>query len=205
MKAPQSSSKPRELVPEGNHVARLYEIVYMGTIKTPYMNEDGTAKEQYKVRLTFELPNELREFKEGEDKKPMVISKECTFSMYKGTQIATLRTIVHALIGSALRDEEAEQFDLDDVLGMACMVEVSHEDYDGNKYAKAVGFGSVPKGLEVPAQINESRIKSVHDMSEEDIGGLPEFIRKKMESSNEYRERFAKQHTEDIKPGDIPF
>ena len=105
MKAPKMNNTPRELVPEGNHVARLYEIIYMGTIETPFLNDDGSKKEQYKLRLTFELPNELREF--GEDKKelPMVISKECTFSMYKGTQTAVLRTIAHALIGTALTDE----------------------------------------------------------------------------------------------------
>lgn len=210
MKAPKMNTTPRELVPEGNHIAHLQEIMYLGTIETMFMNDDGTKKEQYKVRLTFELTNELREFGEDKKKKPMVISKECTFSLYKGTQTAVLRTIAHALIGQALKDEEAESLDIDDLLGKACMVEVSHEEYKDNKYAKAVGFGSVPKGMKVPKQINESRSVNVQDIPEEDLQKLPEFIRKKMESSKEYRKRFnkpepAKEVSVEINPDDIPF
>lgn len=210
MKAPKAETKPRELVPEGNHVATLYSLVYIGTVETPYFNDDGSKKEQYKVRLTFELPHELREFeRDGETKElPMVISKECTFSMYKGSHTAQLRTIAHALIGTALKDEEAEAFDIDDLLGRSCMVEVSHEEYEGKKYAKAVGFGSIPKGMDVPKQINETQIVSVHDTPIEDIDKLPEFISKKIQSSKEYRERVGKSDGDDtpeINPEDVPF
>lgn len=201
MKAPKSETK-RELVPEGNHVSTLYEIVYLGTMETPYFNDDGSVKEQYKVRLTFELPDELREFGPDNEKLPMVISKECNFSMYKGTQTAVLRTIAHALVGQALTDEEAEAFDIDDLLGKSCMLEVSHEEYEGKKYAKAVGFGSLPKGVKAPKQVNESRTKSVHDMTEDEIFELPEFISKKMTSSKEYQERFGGTGKADIEEAD---
>jgi len=210
MKAPKNETKERELVPVGNHVARLYNIMYLGTLETPYLNDDGTKKEQYKVRLTFELPNELREF--GEDKKelPMVISKECTFSMYKGTHTAILRTIAHALIGESLKDEEAESFDIDELLGKACMVEVSHEEYDGNTYAKAVGFGSIPKGMTVPAQVNDNHVVSVHDSKIEDIEKLPEFLKKKITASKEYKARVggtpvAEVKKEEVDSTSIPF
>lgn len=209
MQVPKTDTKPRELVPEGNHVATLYNILYMGTIETPYINPDGTKKEQYKVRLTFELPEELREFeRDGETiKLPMVISKECTLSLYKGTQTAVLRTIAHALIGQALKDEEAESFDIDDLLGKSCMVEVTHEEYDGNKYAKAVGFGSLPKGLKAPKQVNESKVVSVTDSPLDDLDELPDFIKKKIFSSKEYRARVGESKGDDIAddPDAIPF
>lgn len=206
MKAPKKETKPRELVPEGNHVARLYNIIYIGTIETPYLNEDGSKKEQNKIRLTFELPNEMRDFeKDGETtKKPMVISKEVTFSMYKGKSLtAQLRTIANALVGTPLKDEEAEAFEIDDLLGMACMVEVSHEEYEGTKYAKAVTFSSIPKGMDVPDQINDSHTVSVHDSSLEEIEKLPEFIKKKITSSKEYQKRFGGE--DEIDASGIPF
>ena len=196
---PKGESKERELVPAGNHMATLYEIIYIGTIKTPYFNEDGSEKWQYKVRLTWELPNELRTFgKEGEEKElPMVISKECTLSLYKGkSQTAILRTIAHALIGEALTDEEADVFDIDDLLGKSCMLEVEHGEYQGNKYAAAVGFGSVPKGMSTPTQVNESRHKGVSDLSREDIDELPEFIAEKIRASKEYHVRFLAPRSE---------
>jgi len=210
MQAPKQDTKPRELVPVGNHVARLYNLTYIGTIETPYTNEDGTKKEQYKIRLTFELPNETREFEKDGEKKTMlvVISKEVTFSMYKGSHTAQLRTIAHALIGVDLKDEEAEVFDVDELLGKACMIQVSHEEYEGNKYAKAVTFSSIPKGMTVPDQVNKSETVSVHDSSIEDIDKLPEFISKKIKASKEYKKRTGAKETlpaEEINPEDIPF
>jgi hypothetical protein len=44
-----------ELVPAGNHVARLYQIIHIGTNSYEYK---GEMKKSDKVRLTFELCNE---------------------------------------------------------------------------------------------------------------------------------------------------
>jgi len=214
MQAPTTSSTPRELVPAGNHAARLYEIIYIGEIETPYKDNEGNNKWQNKVRLTWELPNEMREFeKDGETtKKPMVISREVTFSLYKSEkQTAVLRTIANALVGTALKDEEAEAFDIDDLLGKDCMVEVSHEEYEGSKYAKPVGFGSIPAGLTVPEQINKSNIVNVREVTPEEVDALPEFIANKMRSSREYHVRFdaprsePKKVTEELDESNIPF
>lgn len=195
MQAPKQSSTPRELVPEGNHVARLYGITYIGEINTGYKDEAGEDKYQYKVRLNWELPALLRKFgKEGEEKElPMSVSREVTFSLYKSAkQTAILRTIAQALIGESLTDEEAESFDIDKLIGKPCMIEVTHETHQtsGNKYAKASGFGSIPAGLEVPAQVNESKIFNISEASKEDIEAQPEFIREKMQGSKQYQERF---------------
>ena len=200
------SSAPRELVPEGNHVARLYRIIAIGTIPTPYLDENtGKPKEQSKVRLYFELPNEMREFDYDGEKKtlPMSISREVTLSLYKGAaQTAVLRTIAHALIGQAITDDEAETFDIEQLLGMACMVEVEHQRMDnGIEFAKAVGFGSIPKGMTVPEQVNENQVQNVREMTKEEIEELPEWLRDKMKSSREYHVRFEAPR-EETKPGE---
>jgi hypothetical protein len=211
----------RELVPEGNHVGILYRIINIGTIETPYLDKDGNKKHTPKVRLYWELPNELREYeKDGEMKQlPMSISREVTLSLYKSEkQTAVLRTITHALIGTSLKDEEAESYDIEDLLGRACMVEVSHERMDnGTEFAKAVGFGSIPKGMEVPAQTNKSRVDDVREMSQEEIEELPEWLRDKMKASREYHVRFLAPRGDtpqsavdeirntEIKDEDVPF
>lgn len=227
MQAPKTDSRPRELVPEGNHVATLYNITYIGTIETPYVDEKtGEKKKQNRLRLTFELPNEMRKFEvDGETvEKPMVISKEMTFSMYKGSLTAQLRTISHALIGQALTDEEAETFDADDLLGMSCMVEVTHEEYEGSKYSKAVTFSSIPKGIEKPNSYNEPKSIVGYELSDQELNDLPEFISNKIKSSEEWKSKFDPAEIErkkdlqaeidarrgatpsdDIKPEDIPF
>lgn len=197
---PKPENKERELVPQGNHVARLYRIINIGTIDTGFQNEDGSPKKQSKVRLYWELPNEMREFEyEGEKKtQPMSISREVTLSLYKSEKhTAVLRTITHALLGVTLKDEEAEVFDIEELLGKACMVEVSHETTkDGKVFAKAVGFGSIPKGMTVPDQVNDNRVDNVRTMSQEDIETLPEWLRDKMKSSDEYALRFLAPRSE---------
>lgn len=219
MQAPQQSSKPRELVPEGNHVARLYEIIYVGEINTNFKDDQGNDKWQEKVRLTWELPNITREF-DGEE-KPMVISREVTFSLYRSEkQTATLRTIANALIGTPLKDEEAEVFDIDDLLGKTCMLQVIHNEYKGTNYAKAEGFGSIPTGMVVPEQVNKSRVLNVRTATQEEIDALPEFLAKKIQGSKQYHVRFEaprsnvtngaekvyeKHGVEEIGPDDIPF
>lgn len=214
--APKQESKPRELVPEGNHVARLYRIINIGTIETPYLNDDGTKKKQAKVRLYFELPNEMREFEYDGEKKtlPMSISREVTLSLYKSEkQTAVLRTIANALIGMNLKDEEAEAFDIEDLLGRACMVQVETNEWEGNKFSKAVGFGSIPNGVDTPEQVNESRVDNVREMSKEEIDELPEWLADKMKASDEYHVRFlaprseqkAEPKEDEISPDDIPF
>lgn len=198
---PKQAEQERELVPEGNHIARLYRLINIGTITTPYKDErTGELKKQSKIRLYFELPNEMREYtyNKGTDDEevknlPMSVSKEVTLSMYKSEkQTAALRKIAHALIGTALTDEEAESFDVEGLLGLACMLEIEHETHkeSGNKYASVVGFGSIPKGMDVPEAINDKQVQNVREMTIEEIEELPDWLKAKMKSSDEYHVRF---------------
>jgi len=50
-----------EPVEAGTYAARCYSMVYMGTIDEKFQGQEKTQK---KVRLTFELPTELKVFKE---------------------------------------------------------------------------------------------------------------------------------------------
>jgi hypothetical protein len=69
MKAKQPE-RTYELVPAGNHVARLYGILHIGTNSFEYMGE-----------TKFELSNEREVFKEGEEAKPFSISREFGLTM----------------------------------------------------------------------------------------------------------------------------
>src|SRR5689334_20495628 len=93
-------------VPAGNHVARLYQIIHIGTIETSWQ---GKADMTDKVRLTFELCNEKKEFKEGEGEKPFSIAREFSFYMSKKSN---LRKFIEGMIGTALDEDEASTFDL---------------------------------------------------------------------------------------------
>ena len=74
---PAKQNKSFDPVPADNHVARFYEIIHIGTIPTMWQ---GQEKMTDKIRLTFELCNEKKEFREGDGEKPFSISREFTYS-----------------------------------------------------------------------------------------------------------------------------
>ena len=71
----KNESKPRELIPAGNYIARCYQMLQIGTVEEEYK---GEKKMQEKVRISWELPTELKVFKEENGEQPLVISKEYT-------------------------------------------------------------------------------------------------------------------------------
>lgn len=210
-----------ELVPAGNHVARLYQIIHIGTNTFEYM---GEQKKSDKVRLSFELCNEKKVFKEGDEAKPFSIAREFGLTMGKKSN---LRPFVEGFIGTQLDEEEAYAFDLDELLGRACLLNVVHAEVGDKVYANIRGASPLPKGMDAPELFNESSIIDVDSTPFEVIDALPDFIKDKMKSSEEYGNRLlheanmsgasesmAKQNrpsmvkeypTEDINVDDVPF
>ena len=192
-----------ELVPSGNHVASLYQILHIGTVEDTF---EGDTRWVDKIRFTFELSNERKEFKEGEGEKPFSISKEMTFSM---NEKAHLRKIVEGMLGVALSEEEAEAFEIDAVLGKSCLLNVVHKTTKrGMNIAVILTASPLPKGMPKPENFNEPRLLDVNTISDEDMGKLPGFLREKMESSKEWKKRNNIEESnaaDTITAGDLPF
>lgn len=201
----KGEQKTRELVPVKNHVARLYSIVEIGHVPNPFYSEEVETSKPlvHQVRLTWELPNELREF-DGQ-KKPMVIGGKYTISMYEK---ANLRAIVDGMLGG-LSEEDAENFDLRTLLGKTCLLQTGQKKSKaGNEYSYVISTSQVPEGLTEPVQVNTSLYLDYSDGW--DAGayeGLPQFIKDDMNASTEMKRRVSGSETggEDIEPSDIPF
>jgi hypothetical protein len=200
MKAPTVTVKKFDPVPAGNHVARVYRIIQIGTITEQV---EGKEKEMYKVSIGFELPNETKVFKEGQEAQPYVVSREYTFSM---NEKANLRKMVEGMLGVSLTDEEAEGFDLTDILGRACLLNVVHKkSATGNMYALIQGAAPIPKGMEVPAAVNPTLVLDYDNWSQEAFDSLSPFVKDKIMSSKEFRAKFAPAPVDGVAPDDIPF
>ena len=198
LKAPEPTFEKRPLTPKGSHIATCYGLVQIGTVPVVWQ---GQTKEMEKVRLTWELPEELHEFKEGEGKKPLVISQEYTHSM--GSK-SNLRPIVEGILGVALQDEEAYAFDLEELLGRSCILSIQHDKTSkGNDFAFVQSASPLMKGMKAPAQINETSILTYEKWDEEKFNKLPSFITDKMKTSKQYK--VLKGVEESINPDDIPF
>jgi hypothetical protein len=191
MKAPKP--KAFDPVPKGSHVARLYQIIHLGTTHFEYK---GEAKSSNKIRLTFELCNERKVFTEGEEAKPYSISREFGWNM---SPRGKLRPFIEGMLGVALDDDEAYNIDIESLLGEACLVTVVHEEKNGNTYANILNASPLPKGMEAPATYNPTVFLSVEDATEEQILALPEFLRDKLYQSDEWAERMERKANPDPK------
>lgn len=171
-----------ELAPVGNHVAICYQIIDLGTQRTQF---NGKEKLQRKVLFTFELCNELRKFKDDEPEKPFTVSKRYTLSLHeKGKLLPDLES----WRGRKFTDEEKAGSDISIFLGKPCMLQIAHE----NDYANIQAIASIPKGIEKPARVNPVFEFSLDEFTEEKFALLPEFAKKIIADSEEYKK--AKGH-----------
>ena len=194
-------SSPAFQIPSGTYVARAYSMVHIGT--TAFQWKGETVKSD-KVRITFELPTELKVFKEGESEKPLVISGEYSLSFGKKSK---LRPILESWRGKQFTDDEIENFDVTKLIGVPAMISIIQNE---KGYAEIATVSKLPKGTECPPQVNQSVILDYDNWNQEVFEKLPEFIRNKMMTSDEYRtmkgEKVATVSEDDsLDASNIPF
>lgn len=170
-----------EPIPAGSYAARCFEMIHIGTVSEEYM---GQMKENNKVRISWELPTEMKSFKDGEAEKPQVISKDYVLSMYEK---ANLRKHLEGWRGKNFTEDEAKAFDVTKLLGVECMLSIIHkQSKKGKVYAEISSISRLPKGMTCPKQINPSFEFSYDSFTEEKFQKLPEWIRKQIITTPEY-------------------
>lgn len=192
----KGTEKQKELVPQGAHVATLYSIVELGTMRGEYAGQETFKR---KIRLTWELPEEMREF-DGEQ-KPMVVGKTFTASLF---EMAKLRPIVVGMLGSLSEEEEAD-FDIKNLLGRSCMLQISHEEFNGRKYANVASCTQLPKSVQAPKQVNTAVYFDYATFDEDEYAKLPQWMREKMQDSQEMKARHGQDAGVKIDDIENPF
>lgn len=183
-----AGSREFKIVPAGTHLARLYRIVDLGTQTTAYQ---GETKMQRKVMFAWEIHGEddTGEPLVTEDGKPMAIFKNYTLSW---NEAATLRKDLQAWRGTPWTDAEANRFDLKNVLGQWCMLNIIHRpgQSDGKLFANVAGISPVPGFLKkqgLPQGSNPLQMFRLGDPDWELFETFSKGLKAKIESSPEFR------------------
>lgn len=191
------NSSSYEQIEEGLHPAESVLIAGVGTQRTPFKNEDGTDKIQKKMIVQWET-------KQG------LIAKEYTVSL---NEKANLRKDLESWRGKKFTATELEGFDMNNLLGKPCTLQIMHNE---NGYAKVNAV--LPKTEEYKS----AKAKIIYDINEHDedvFESLPDWIKRKIESSLEAGEQNTKKketkntfsdgtpvpNDEEISLDDIPF
>lgn len=146
-----------ERCPPGMHLARCYRIMDLGTQKSEYM---GQTKYLHKIMIGWELHGVDDSGKPLKmiDGRPFAIFKNYTLSW---SEKANLRLDLQSWRGKPFSQEEMRKFDLKNVLGAWCMLNViERQGQNGNTYSNVDSVSPVPtiikqNGLPNPVNKNE--------------------------------------------------
>lgn len=175
----------KELIPAGNYIARCYQMLEIGHVSEVIM---GVPKTLNKVRIGWELPEELRVFTAEKGEQPFVISKEYTLSM---NEKSNLRKDLKSWRGKDFTEEEAKSFDITKLLSAPCMLNIIHNPSKSDPsrvYEQISGITPLPKGMKCPAQINKNIVLSYDNFDWDLYNSLPDFLKDKIKSSEEFQE-----------------
>ena len=188
-KSSQSSFTP---VPPGMHLARCFRIVDLGTQTTVWQ---GKEKHLPKVLIQFEIHSEDSEGRPlltaaGE---PLSISKRYTNLL---SDKSTLTADLESWRGAALTKAERDGFDLERLLGVWAMVNVTEsQGQDGNTYTNIETINPVPAQIKksgLPEAHNETLLYSIQDSTPADFAKLSENLQKTIQKSPEWQVKYQK-------------
>jgi hypothetical protein len=184
--ASTTSNSDFQKAPAGNHLARLYRIVDLGTQSVDWK---GKINMLHKVQFFFELHGEDMDGKplQTDDKKPLIQTKRYTISL---NEKSTMRKDLESWRGKPFTDEELVGFDLTKLLGAWGMVTISHNTRDGKTYANLDAITPVPSMIVkagFPEGVNELFSFSLNDFDEKKFESLSEGLKETIKKSAEYR------------------
>jgi len=178
------AKKTRELIKPGSYPARIYSIVVLGTVKDVWK---GVEKEVEKVNITFELPTQLKVFKEENGPEPRVISQSYNISLFEK---AGFRQLIDATGMEIPKNANGVlQFNIWDLVGRTCLLSIGKKvsEKTGNEYNEINSYALMIDGMTIPDQMNKT---ITYDVSQHDqilFSKFPEFLQKKIVESKEYQ------------------
>ena len=158
-----------ELVPTGTHLAICTTVVNLGPQESPW----GIKNKHY---IGFEVPSvRVSWTKDKVDHEgPAIIGSRYTSSL---SPKAILRGHLESWRGKAFSEAELDGFDLQNLLGVPCLISVVHTD-DG-KYANIASIMGIPAGMTVPDQEGDTlKYDETDATAAADLGKLPEWMQK---------------------------
>ena len=176
-------------VPTGMHLGRCFRVVDLGTQKSTYK---GTDKFQRKVLIQFEIHSEDAQGNPllTDKGEPMSISKRYTLSLYENS---SLSKDLESWRGSAFTADERRGFDLEKLLGVWAMLNITKSiGNDSKEYTNIETINPVPMQIKkagLPDPHNDTMIYSIQNSDEDTFNKLSEGVRKTIEASPEFQDK----------------
>ena len=145
-------------VPAGMHLARCYRIIDIGTQKSEF---EGNVKYLHKIMIGWEIHGNR------DDGSPLKMNDGRPFAIFKNYTLswsdkANLRLDLQSWRGKPFTQEEMRRFDLENVLGAWCMLNViERAGQNGKTYSNVDGVTPVPSMIKqngLPQAVNKNEM-----------------------------------------------
>jgi hypothetical protein len=201
----QSSNFKEVVLPKAQSArARCYGVIDLGIVDNSYKGEEKTA---HKIMLLWELPDLQAVFKDDGEKQPFMILEEFTFTTGEKGNLAKLVSSWRNKPFTA--DERAGNFDPSVFLNKTALLQFSIKRkgaYKGDEITKVTNVNSrmalstimplpaamkegMPKMINKPILFDWDKIATPQDLDMDVWDTIPNFIRKKIRTSEEYLQR----------------
>lgn len=174
-----STTTTFEPVPQGTHLAVCAMLVDLGD-----QFNQTYKKLQRKVLIGWEIPHET--YDDNGTPKPKMVFNRYTASLNDGS---ALRRDLAAWRGRDFTPEELNKFDLHNIVGKSCYVNIIHNESNGRTYANISSIVALPKGTEGGKLAEPALVFDLDTAKEADIDALPEWIQKVVRASATYQNR----------------
>jgi len=173
------TGKDFEIVEAGVHKGRCIKVIDLGTQETSYK---GQIQHKHKVMIMFELP-ETKMTEDPNEGKPFAVALFVTLSLDKKSN---LRPLLVGWRGKDFTEEEAGNFDILKLLDQPVLINVIHNESDGNIYANISSLMPL-KASNCPPRINPLVSFNIAEFDQSTFDGLSEKMQDKIKQTPEYR------------------
>ena len=177
-----SGGQDFEIHPEGPTAARCTRIIDLGTVDGEWK---GKKKKDHKIVFCFESAVLLGDSAGEFAGQPYLITQRYTASL--GDK-ANMRKSLESWRGRKFTEAELEAFDLKNVLGKACMLNMVHSDPKAGKvYSNIATMMPLPAGMTAPQAVGKLVFFSLSAFDQEVYDGLSDYYKEAIAGSDEYK------------------
>lgn len=198
----ESGAKEFPILPEGSYAAICNMLIDLGM-----QYNEAYKNSSRKVLIGWELPEERIEIN-GES-VPRTINQRYTASL---NEKSILRRDLAAWRGRDFNAAELEEFNLRNIVGAPCLLQVIHREYNGKKYANVASIMSLPKGMAKPQPFEPPLVYDIDEDDPKMVDNFPAWIKETIQKSESYQTRINPTNVEDAQgftelddDGDLPF
>ena len=177
-----------------------YPAVCVGIVDLGEQHNEKFKKYEDKVLFIWEVPSVMIEV-DGQQ-KPRWLSRDFSATL---NEKGNLTKFLIPWRGKNFTEEElnGDGFDLKQMLGEGCLLQVIVEEKDGNQYNRITGCMGFPMGMPSPVTESELLWFDMDEWDDDALEKFPEWVQARIKKSTQYQKHHAPDTAVEVKAPEV--